>query len=301
MTVVPVALRPMVEGQATQFRVSTLRPHGSWLTAQVPDPKAVLDVARGLVDDALTDVLPSEARGELRLENAGVEYSSGAPNLLFTAVLPIAAAELADAADWPLLTPWRGSEGAPRHQPLDPVRAALIAYWHEQLVHTTAALSFLPAYFTMFQARSIYSSVWGQQQAEGNFQRWFATAKAVDDSLLCEEATDEKVQRRTQEELASRLTKAGLHGLSFASVAKAWSDPKIVGASASVTALAGFAALPVAALAGAVVGSAVGYQASKSAGRPPRWYKRSTKERKQLKSWYPVRPPKTTLPPIFVR
>jgi len=299
VTVAPVALRPVLERQASQFRVSTLRPGGHWLTAEISDPTAVLRTARDMVDNALRD-LPSEVRGELRLENAGVEYSVGSPNLLLTAVLPIAAAELADAADWPLLTPWGGGADV-RRSKLDPVRVALIDYWREQLVHTTAALDFLPAYFTMFQARSVYTSVWGERQADGNFQRWFTTAKTADGSLLCEEVLDEKVQRRTQEELASLLTKAGLRGLSAAGVAKAWADPKLVGASAGVTALAGLAALPVAAVAGAAVGSAIGYQALKSAGRPPRWYKRATGGREQLKSWYPVRPPKTPLPSTFVR
>ncbi|MEG3614643.1 hypothetical protein [Isoptericola haloaureus] len=302
VTVAPVALRPVVDGQVSQFRVSTLRPGGNWLSAEVSDPSDVLRRGRALVEVALTDPVPAEVLEGLRLENAGVDYSGETPNLLLSVVLPIAAVELGDAEDWPLLAPWDDAGGGAG--PLlthDPLRAAFVAYWREQLVHTSAALDFLPTYFTMSQARSVYSSVWGEPQAEGNFQRWLTTAKAADGSPLCEEALDENVKRRTQEELASRLTKAGLKGLSAAGVAKAWTDPKIVGASSGVTALAGLAAVPVAGIAGAIVGSAIGYQASKSPGRPPRWYKRSTSERNPLKSWYPVRPPQIALQNTFVR
>lgn len=100
ITVVPVALRPPVEEpQSAQLRVSTLRPSGEWLSSTVSDPGQALEAARRMLDEAVHP----DVRAGVHLENAGVDFSSGAPELLLTAVLPIAAAELDDTAeDWPM-------------------------------------------------------------------------------------------------------------------------------------------------------------------------------------------------------
>lgn len=300
VTVVPVALRPVADDPlSTQLRVSTLRPGGEWLSTTVTEPATTLDVARRMLDNAMHP----EVRAAPHLENAGVEYSSGTPNLLLTAVLPIAAAELNDSAeDWPLLTPWVGDDLAqqrPRLLRLEPVQAAVVAYWRGQMVRSTAALDFLPRYFTMHQARSVYASVWGEAQQDGNFQRWLSSAKDADGFRVCGWVPDEDVRHDTQTEFAQGLT-AATAGVSATMVKQQW-DPKIIGASAAVAGLAGLATLiPAAQVVGAMVGATIGYQRAKNTGRPPRWYRRVAPERIDLATWYPVRPPATSCPPTFV-
>lgn len=300
VTIAPVALRPPADDpQSAQLRVSTLRPGGEWLSTTVPDPSTALEVARRMLGEAVRP----EVRADAHLENAGVDYSSGAPDLLLTAVLPIAAAELDDAADdWPLLTPWVGDEPPAdrvRLLRLDPVQAAMIAYWRGQLVRTTAAFDFLPKYFTMVQARSVYASIWGERQPDGNFQRWLLSAEGVKTGKVCREVEDDEARLATQTAFAQRLASAGM-GVSPDLVKAQW-DPKIIGTSGAVASLAGVASwIPAAPMVGAIVGATIGYQRAKSAGRPPRWYSRTVDQRSDLRTWYPVRPPATKRPPVFV-
>lgn len=300
VTLAPVALRPSTpDSPLTQLRMSTLRPGGQWLSTTLSDPAQALHAAHQMLDGALQP----EVRGTYRLENAGVDYASGAPNLLVTAALPISAAELDDSPeDWPLLTPWVGEGPERERHPLlrlESVQAAMIAYWREQLLHTTAALDFLPKYFTMFQARSVYASVWGERQPHGNFQRWLGSAEDVNAAKVIREVDDLEARLETQQKVAQGLG-AVTPGISAATVIKQW-DPKIIGSSAAVAGLAGVASLiPKAQVVGAIVGGTVGYQRAKSTGRPPRWYTRTDEQRVDLKSWYPVRPPATMHPPTFV-
>ncbi|TFB66188.1 hypothetical protein [Cryobacterium sp. Hz9] len=295
VTVVPVVLRPIDDDpQTPHLAVSMLRPSGDWLDATVPDAAAALSTARRLLDEAVPEDVDA---GDVRMENAGVDYSSGEPNLLFTAVLPIAAAELRGTTnDWSLLTPW-ADDGPTRAAllRLDPVQAAMVHYWRDRLVQTTAAFDFLPRYFTTSQARSVYSSVWGESQADGNFQRWLASARDVNGMALCEGVSDVEVRREAQTAFAERVAKVGL---TAEGVTKAW-DVKFVGVSAGVGALSGVASIPAAAVAGAIVGSLIGWQRAKGAGRPPSWY-HTTRSRIDLKTWYPVRPPAAKRPPGFV-
>lgn len=276
-----------------------LRPGGEWLSTLVSDPTTALEAARRMLEDAVHP----EVKAALQLENAGVEYASGTPNLLLTAVLPIAAAELdITADDWPLLTPWVGDE--PLHERvrllrLEPVQSAIVSYWRGQLVQTTAALDFLPRYFTMYQARSVYASVWGEAQPDGNFQRWLVSAEDANKVKVCREVEDEEARLETQTEFAKKLASVTA-GISGAMVKQQW-DPKVIGTSARVAGLAGLAPLiPAAKVVGAIVGATIGYQRSKSTGRPPRWYRRTVDKRIDLKTWYPVRPPATSRPPTIV-
>lgn len=300
VTVVPVGLRPLGgDDQSGRLGVSTLKREGAWLSASITDPSETLQMARRLLDGAV----PQEvAAGDL--ENAGVEYSSGSPNLLLTAVLPISAAELSDnAEDWPLLAPWVGDAEAKQRtsmlRPLEPIQGAMVAYWRGQLIQTTAALDFLPKYFTMHQARSVYASVWGERQQDGNFQRWLGSAEDVSRANVCKEVEGGDAREEIQDEFAQRLA-ASATGISVAMVKKQW-DPKVVGTSSAVSGLGGLATLiPAAAVAGAVVGATVAYQRARSAGRPPRWYSRVVNKRIGLKTWYPVRPPAAALPPLVI-
>lgn len=276
-----------------------LRPGGEWLSTAVSDPSTALGVARRMLEAAVHP----EVRAALQLENAGVDYASGMPNLLLTAVLPIAAAELdITATDWPLLTPWVGDD--PPHERvrllrLEPVHAAIVSYWRGQLAQTTAALDFLPRYFTMYQARSVYASVWGEAQPDGNFQRWLGSAEDANQIKVCREVEDEEARVETQTEFARKLA-ATTAGISGAMVKQQW-DPKVIGTSSRVAGLGGLAALiPAAQVVGALVGATIGYQRAKSTGRPPRWYRRMVDKRIDLKTWYPVRPPATIRPPIIV-
>lgn len=304
VTVVPVVLRPIDEDARTpQLAVSMLRPAGKWLATTVSDTAGALEAARRMLDDAVLDGVEAELPGEkpaLRLENAGVEYSFGEPNLLFSVVLPIAAAELSgQETDWSLLTPWVDDNSTcSQLRSLDPVRAAIIAYWRGQLLQTTAAFDFLPKYFPTSQVRSVYASVWGENQADGNFQRWLASARDVMGDEVCVGVIDEKVRQETQAAFAERLAGVGF-GLTTATLAKAW-DPKFVGLSAGVGALAGVGAMPAAVVAGAIVGSLVGWQRARGTGRPPTWYRRTNADRVDLKTWYPVRPPAAEGPSMFV-
>jgi len=299
VTVVPVVLAPLADdAHSAQMGASMLRPAGEWLSSTVSDPSTALETSRRMLHDALHP----EVRVTRGLENAGVDYASGSPNLLLTAVLPIAAAELDNTADnWPLLTPWVGDVPAERVRllRLDPVQAAMIAYWRGQLVRTTAAFDFLPKYFTMFHARSVYSSVWGERQPDGNFQRWLLSAEGVETGKVCQEVEDDEARRETQTMFAQELA-ATAPGVSAAMVEQQW-EPKIIGTSAGVAGLTGIAALlPAAQVVGALVGATIGYQRARSVGRPPRWYCRTSRNRTLLKTWYPVRPPATDSPPTVV-
>lgn len=298
ITVVPVALRPSdANDSAPPLQVSTLRPGGRWLSRPVTDPLTVLQDARQMLEDAVHPDLDVEGR----LENVGVDYTSGAPHLLLTAVLPIAAAELDDSpANWDLLTPWLG-EGATRASllRLDPIRAAIAHYWRRELMQSTAAFDFLPRYFPAYQARSVYSSVWGENQADGNFQRWLSGARGAMGQPVCREVPDAEVRREAQTAFAERLA-AATPGLAAATVTEQW-DSRIIGTSLAVAALAGAKLIPAAALTGALVGAAIGWQRSRGAGRPPTWYTRTISRRADLSTWYPARPPAINRPPTYVQ
>lgn len=285
ITVVPVALQPSDAQDGTPpLRVSMLRPGGSWLSTTVTDSAGVVSAALQLVADAVhPEVVPRA------LENVGVAYDSGVPNLLLAMVLPIAAVELSETAeDWQVLTPWVA--GDPAHTDLrraDPIQIAMISYWQEQLTRTSAALDFLPRYFPAAQVRSVYASIWGANASEGNFQRWLGSAVDASGDKLCKEVSDDVVREENQTEFTRRLAGKGMPPTKVASL---W-DPKIVGLSASVVALAGIASLPVAAAAGALAGAAVGWQSTRGSGRPPTWYQRTKAKRTALGATYPVKPP----------
>ncbi|MFG6445854.1 hypothetical protein ACFXQA_11355 [Microbacterium sp. P07] len=287
LTVVPVALRPSdIQGSLPPLCVSTLRPGGRWLSTILSDSADVVGTALRIVGEAVHSEVKLTA-----LENAGVIYDSGVPNLLVCMVLPIAAVELSETTeDWQALTPWVAND--PTHsgyRRADPVQAAMIAYWQEQLARTTAALDFLPKYFPAAQVRSVYASVWGANASEGNFQRWLGSALDAAGDKLCNEVSDDVVRRENQTEFTKRLAGKGLPPTKVASL---W-DPKVVGLSASVVALAGIASLPVATVAGALTGAAIGWQTSRGSGRPPTWYQRARATRTALRATYPVRPPVT--------
>lgn len=295
VTVVPVALRPFGDDAQPPLRVCMLRRGGDWLTDTVADPTLALMTAKRLLEEAVHP----ELKGSVRLENVGVDYSSEGPNLLFTTALPIAAAELSSAPDdWPLLTPWGDEDRREAVQMLrpDPVRVAMIAYWRGQLMHRTAAFDFLPRYFSTSQVRSVYASVWGENQAEGNFQRWLGSARDEGGRAVCEDVQDALVRREAQSMFVKRMRNVGL---TAAAVTRAW-DPKIVGMSASVAALAGVVAIPAAVIAGSMVGSLISWQNAKGPGRPPSWYRRTVDDRVDLKAGYPVRPAGVRRPPTFV-
>jgi len=283
--------------------VSAFRSGSEWLTAKA-DPSEALDAARRLLNSAIPSEVESEERdvaANIRLESAGVDYSSGTPNLLFTSVLPIAATELGGDG-WGELVDWvKSSENARPQAGADPVRAAISAYWRDQLVKTTAAFDFLPKYFPASQVRSVYASVWGESQVDSNFQRWLTTARDVNGEALCAEVTDAAVRDEAQAAFAKRLSQTGTAvGVATAtSVARAW-DPKFVGTSGKIGAMSGLAVIPAAVVAGAIVGSLVSWQSSRATGRPPSRYRRVVPERTSLRTWYPVRPDDATSAPTFV-
>lgn len=296
VTVVPVALRTYDVGDSGRppLSLAYFKSGADWLGEAVPDAKNVIATARRLLNEAVPDeLLPDggEAADRFRLENSGVDYSSGAPNLLLTAALPIAAAELR-AGYWNDLVPWGSSVGADRqsHQ-IEAVQGAITSYWRDQLTRSTAALDFLPKYFPASQVRAVYESLWGGSQPDSNFQRWLTTARDADGALVCEEVMDSAVRDEAQAELAKHLSAGGVAaGMATATaVASAW-DPKFVGTNGKVSALAGLAVIPAAVVAGALVGSFVSWQRSRVTGRPPSWYRRTIASRTDLKTLYAVRP-----------
>ncbi|MCM3695946.1 hypothetical protein [Microbacterium oleivorans] len=295
VTVVPVALRADEDEQAkTPLSLSFFKLDSRWLTEAVSAAPNVIAAASRLLREAVPDELVAggrQASDTFRLENAGVDYSSGSPNLLLTAALPIAATELRNQC-WTELIPWGAAVGdGGQLPPLDPVRSAVAMYWREQLTKTTAALDFLPKYFPASQVRAVYESLWGGSQSESNFQRWLTTARDAGGAAICEEIADTSVREEAQAAFARNLTTAGMAtGMTTASaVAGAW-DPKFVGTSGKVSALAGLAVIPAAVVAGALVGSFVSWQRSRVTGRPPTWYRRTVTTRSELKALYAVRP-----------
>ncbi|MFJ6652902.1 hypothetical protein ACIQLJ_08930 [Microbacterium sp. NPDC091313] len=295
VTVVPVALRADDDEPAKPpLSLSYFKPDSGWLTEAVSAAPNVIATASRLLREAVPDeLLPDgrQATDTFRLENAGVDYVSGSPNLLLTAALPIAATELRNQS-WSELIPWGPAVAVGGElPPLDPVRSAVATYWREQLTKTTAALDFLPKYFPASQVRAVYESLWGGNQPESNFQRWLTTARDADGVAICEEIADTSVRDEAQAAFARNLTTAGMAaGMTTATaVAGAW-DPRFVGTSGKVSALAGLAVIPAAVVAGALVGSFVSWQRSRVTGRPPTWYRRTVATRSDLKSLYAVRP-----------
>lgn len=140
--------------------------------------------------------------------------------------------------------------------------------------------------------------MWGENQADGNFQRWLSGARVATGQPACREVPAAEVRRETQPALAECLA-ATTPGLATATVA-GQSDPRIIGTSRDVPALAGARLVPAAALTGARVGAAVGWQRSRGAGRPPTWYTRTMSRRADLSTWYPARPPAINRPLTFV-
>lgn len=285
----PVGLRPNAQASVAPLGVAVLMNDRGFVSASVDDLGTVVAQAQAL----LTSVLPQEVTGDPELgprggglESIGVDYSAGAPNLLFSAVVPIAASELSDdAAVWsPLASSRTGGDDAG----MTPERTMLLRYWRDQLLRTTAAFDFLPQYFPASQVRAIYSSVWGEEQQDANFQRWLLTAQDIDAQRIVLEQDSESVRDRAQEAFSSRVSRP--LGAESSSIARGW-DPKYVGISAGVAALgAGMGAIPAAAAAGAVVGSLVSWQRFRGAGRPPAWFSRRTPTRVELQTWYPARP-----------
>ncbi|WP_336630985.1 MULTISPECIES: hypothetical protein [unclassified Microbacterium] len=304
VTVVPVALRANDDPTRPALSLSYFSLDSGWLSEAVSEPSDVVGLARQLLSRAVPDELLTEefdAIYTLRLENAGVEYSSGSPNLLLTATLPIAVTELRSDA-WTELVPWpANARRSEQRAPLDPVRLAIAGYWREQLTKTTAALDLLPKYFPASQVRAVYESLWGGGQAESNFQRWLTTARDTNGAAICEEVIDSSVREEAQAAFARNLTATGMTaGMTTATaVARAW-DPKFVGTSGKVSALAGLAVIPAAVVAGALVGSLVSWQRSRITGRPPAWYQRTVATRSDLKALYVVRPAVTLPSATFV-
>lgn len=295
VTVVPVALKADDDPTQPSLAVSYFGEGSDWLAEDVPDSSTVADAGRRLLARAIPDELRTDefdAVTTIPLENAGVDYSSGCPNLLLTAVLPIAVTEFRGEA-WTKLIPSPGSvQGGGRQTRLDPVRAAIASYWREQLTKTTAALDFLPKYFPASQVRAVYESLWGGSQLESNFQRWLTTARDADGTVICEEVVDSSVRAEAQAAFAKNLTAAAstTAGMTTATaVARAW-DPRFIGTSGKVSAMAGLAVIPAAVVAGALVGSLVSWQRSRVTGRPPAWYHRTVATRADLKALYVVRP-----------
>ena len=294
VTVVPVALRAEDDSTRPTLSLSYFSSDTGWLSEAVTEPSEVAGIGQRLLSRAVPNELLTEhleAIHTLRLENAGVDYSSGSPNLLLTAALPIAVTELRGDA-WTELVPWPSStRGSAQRAVLDPVRVAIAGYWREQLMKTTAALDFLPKYFPASQVRAVYESLWGGSQAESNFQRWLTTARDTDGTAICEEVFDSSVREEAQAAFARNLTATGMTaGMTTANaIARAW-DPKFVGTSGKVSALAGLAVIPAAVVAGALAGSLVSWQRSRVTGRPPAWYQRTVATRSGLKALYVVRP-----------
>lgn len=295
LTVVPVALRAVDdEPGRPALSVAYFRSGDDWLTTEVSSASEVVSAARQMLDEAVPEELLSDGRKAadvFRLENAGVDYSTGQPNLLLTVVLPIAATEL-QRGRWTELVPWAENAGADaRPQPLDPVRGAIAMFWRDQLTTSTAALDFLPKYFPASQVRAVYESLWGATQSDGNFQRWLTTARGADGGVICAEVADSSVREEAQIAFAENLSAAGMAAglMTGTAIASAW-DPKYVGTSGKVSALAGLAVIPAAVVAGALVGSFVSWQRSKVTGRPPSWYSRTAEIRTDLRALYAVRP-----------
>lgn len=295
VTVVPVALRADDdEPGRPSLSLAYFKLDADWLTETVSDASGVIAVASRLLSESVPEELLTDGRKAaeiFRLENAGVDYSSGCPNLLLTAALPIAATELRSDY-WAELVPWGASGGNDQQaKALDPVRSAIALYWREQLTKSTAALDFLPKYFPASQVRAVYESLWGGSQPDGNFQRWLTTARDADGVAVCEEVVGSSVREEAQAAFAKNLSTAGAAaGMTTATaVAGAW-DPKFVGTSGKVSALAGLAVIPAAVVAGALVGSLVSWQRSRVTGRPPSWYRRTVATRTDLKALYAVRP-----------
>jgi len=290
LTVMPVALRPEGDDPGSPMAVSVLRSTSGLITEMVEDIAAVVPQAESMLAAALPSEVDDDPdlRGRnRRLENIGVDYSSGVPNLLFSAVLPIAATELNGEPDrWTRLVMREADDAA---RVTAPETRALVRYWRDQLLRTTAAFDFLPEYFPLSQVRAIYSSVWGEEQQDANFQRWMLSAKDVESAPVLAEVASEVVQRSAQAAFVERV--ARVLGAVPSSIQSNW-DPKYVGVSAGVAALGGgMKAIPAAVVAGAIVGSLVGWQRARGAGRPPAWFRRTNVQRVELLTWYPVRPP----------
>jgi len=304
---VPVTLKPV----ESHLRVHVLgRPNGNSDNGRSVGGKwyshSLLGAGHGIVPTAqilLAQACPQltpDALRQIPLENAGVFYGDGAPNLVVTAVLPM---QSDDAAASELLVPWQpdAASSTPNNpeelaEP-DPVQRIVIEYWRQQLAHTNAVFDFLPKYFTSAQIRAVYSSLWGRKQSDGNFARWLKGVRGPDGQLIRADLVKdpkkarELVRHEVRDEFARRVAATGTIGAE--AIIRAWpdGDKAPVGISAAVNPLPeltvalhpGFAAI------GAQVGATLAYQDGKK-GSPPNWHTRAHPGRVLIDAPYSVHP-----------
>jgi len=293
VVLVPVALVP---AEPDQLRLMAFRPSGTFLRDGV---KAGEDVPAAVL--RLAERVPSTMGPPTAAPESVAFLADGADvALVFSVPLPLAGAPAGNggdperiAADWVLVTPWIGRGNVSRSVGMSVEHELVRNYWRRQFEETSAALEFLPRYFTIAQVRAAYSSLWAEEQHIGAFYRWFGGDVLPDGRELIKDATDDVVRDEVQRVFTAELQASELgpqlaRGTTGASALG--SAGKSVGMSAAILGATGLGILPAAALAAGVAGAVVAFQRRPNRGKKPTWYRRRSTERVLLDDPYAPRP-----------
>lgn len=298
VAVFPVALVPSDEDQ---LQLMAFAPGGDFLRADVGERTSARECAQALLGSGGAAL---DLQRPASLEEVAFTATDSSVTLIYTAVLPLVdgTQEVAslpggrDLGQWVPMTPWIGRGNPRKHENLPPEQAMVRNYWRRQLEETSAVLEFLPRYFTTYQVRAAYSSLWGEEQHVGAFHRWLHEREEPKTPLVTQ--VDEEVVRNAAEDAFMRALKDSDLGPQMKTASTPFTPwgavrgarAPGVGLSAAAVAASGLGFLPMALFAGAVVGGRVAYQQKVSRGKKPLWFTRALPGRILIDDPYAPRP-----------
>lgn len=284
--------------------------HAVWASVEMrTDPRQVAtDLLVGILEDA-----DLEGLAELLDINSSslqpVEFVDRAKKLvlIYTLALPTGWTELAALSDrWVRLCETKRTREAAlqlgRMQIADeasaPYAEHILDHWRQLLEETPAVLSFLAPYFTLPQARDVYSAVWGYEQDATHWGAWANKSGNLADVY---EPIDTAEVSEGFRGLLDEPQWQELSGMTAATSAPLIEGPlenRWTGISRVALGTVAASLIPGAAL-GALT-SGVAHQVVKPRGKPPQWHKAlltradlydpSGMPRQRLESVYSPRP-----------
>lgn len=297
VVVVPVGLVPTPRDS---LRMMAFAPHGEFVSAEARSPATLEACVQDLASSA-TAGLPTTSL--LQLEQVAFVPAGEGITLIYTTVVPLVAwhehETEVSAEDWVLLTPWVGRGQRRERESVSREHALVRNYWRRQLEETSAALDFLPKYFTTAQVRAAYDSLWAEEQHVGAFHRWLHDREVPTKTPLVAPADEDVVRRDAERAFESALKSSDLgpqmQTITPAAAASAGGLASVaaghaVGLSSAMIARGALGFLPAALVAGGVAGSVVAYQRRVGRGKKPLWYTRAERRRILIDDPYAPRP-----------
>jgi len=284
--------------------------HAVWASAAMrADPRQVAtDLLSGILEDA-----DLEGLAELLDINSSslqpVEFVDRAKKLvlIYTLALPTGWTELAALSDrWVRLCETKRTRDAAlqlgRMQIADeasaPYAEHILDHWRQLLEETPAVLSFLAPYFTLPQARDVYSAVWGYEQDATHWGTWANKGGNLADVYEAINTAEVSEGFRGLLEEPQWQELSGMTAATSAPLIEGPQENRWTGISRVALGTVAASLIPGAAL-GALT-SGVAHQVVKPRGKPPQWHKArltradlydlSGMPRQRLESVYSPRP-----------